>query len=103
MQLQQRASFFVLFLKNLVDLRVYPVGRFVPPLQKFLLENLSDASRSPKLLHNGLCFLKLLLLHQVLDALQVRVEGLLQRRHGDLWQLLMSEKQQILINTHNEQ
>lgn len=74
----------------LINVLIYPVVGFVPSLQELLLEKLPDTSRSSKLLHDGLCFLELLLLHKVSDALQICVKGLFQRRHGDLWQRLTS-------------
>lgn len=70
----------------------YPVVHFVPPLQELLLENLSSSSRSPELFHDGFGFPELLLINEVLDTLQIRVEGLFQRRHGDPGQHLMSKK-----------
>lgn len=66
----------------------YPVGCLLLPLQQFLLQGLTEATRGPEPLHNGLALPELLLRHQVSHALQVRGQGLLQGGHGQFGQPL---------------
>lgn len=91
------------FIFCLLVLRFYPVVHFVPPFQELLLENLSSSSRSPELLHDAFGFPELLLINEVLDTLQIRVEGLFQRRHGDPGQHLMSKIKNQHVEVMKEQ
>lgn len=66
----------------------YPVGCLLPPFQELLLQGLTEATRSPKPLHNGLAPPELLLRHKVLHAPQVGGQRLLQRGHREFGQPL---------------